>query len=69
MIEEMHNYCYETLIDYVKTKENVPFNTNNIRESVMFDLFECKTIDEMDEVIDMAYDGKTFNEIEKAIQE
>lgn len=65
--DEMHSHCYETFIEGMQIKEDPPFNIMEIKDLVVFDFLECKTIDEMDKADEMEEAGIAYNEIEKAI--
>jgi hypothetical protein len=65
-VDEMVEKAYESLKDGLTGENNIPFDINNIKESVVFDLIECHTEDEMEKAFDLerkGMDGKEINEV------
>jgi hypothetical protein len=67
--EEMCDEAYESLEDAMLGEINIPFDMNNIKGSVEFDLVECQDIEELEMISDLAFAGKTFNELKNIINE
>ncbi|UJR24106.1 hypothetical protein I4U23_027073 [Adineta vaga] len=65
--EEMCDEAYESLQEAVDGEQNIPFDVNNIKDSVVFDCLECENINEMDMIFDSAHEGKTFNDLKKIL--
>ncbi len=67
-LEEMYNDCYESLTMCMKDEDNVPFNVNDMKNSVVFDEIKCETDEEMDKTCEMKHAGKNFSEIIETIK-
>jgi hypothetical protein len=61
--------CYESLEVGIEMSDNVPFDTTDIRKSVVFDFVECLNEDEFDVAATMKRAGDTFENITEAIQQ
>lgn len=68
-IAEMVNEAYASLERATKAVGTVPFDINDIKKSVKFDLVECRDEYQMDEAHKLLYEGKSFELINKAVFE
>ncbi|CAF1095318.1 unnamed protein product [Adineta ricciae] len=62
-INDMVDEAYESLEENVRTEINVPFNTENIKESVAFDLVECYNEEEMNVAFEYRRQGRSCEDI------
>jgi hypothetical protein len=53
----------------MKNENNVPFNVNDIKNSVVFEEIKCENDEEIYYACDMAKSEKDFEEIIKAIKQ
>jgi predicted RNase H-like HicB family nuclease len=67
--QEMYDQAYEVLEEAMVGETYIPFDVNNMKESVIFDCVECKSLDEMDLVFDLASSGNNINEVLLKLQE
>jgi hypothetical protein len=67
--EEFHAECYESLAAGIAMSDNIPFDTTDPRESVMFDFVECLNEDESGLTAQMEEAEDTFENIIAAIQQ
>jgi hypothetical protein len=65
--QKMYDEAYESLKAVANCKDNVPFDINNIKESVVFDLVKCYTTDEFDMALSLKDEKKTYTEINDVI--
>jgi hypothetical protein len=65
--EEMYNQCYESLRMCMEDENKVPFNVDDMKNSVVFDEIKCETDEETDIAHDMQDAGQGFAEIFEAI--
>jgi len=57
--------AYASLKVGVEGEHQIPFDVNNIKETVVFDCLECYTVNQMDKIFQLEADGKSFTEIKK----
>lgn len=67
--EEMYDEAYDSLTTCVYGENNIPFDVDNIKNSVVFDVIKCDTGEEMDMAHDMRRKGKSSSEIIEALKE
>ena len=67
-VDELLVDCYESLELGVEVSDNVPFDTTDLRKSVVFDFVECLNEEEFDVATKMKKAGDTFETIFEAIQ-
>lgn len=67
--DEFHADRYESLAAGVTDSDNVPFDTTNLRKSVVFDFVKCLNEDEYDSAEQMVWDGDTFQNIIEAVKQ
>ena len=65
--EMMIEKAYESLEEYIEDEDSVPFDRKNIQESVVFDVVEYCTMEELDRAIDLQYERKSYEEIKAAV--
>ena len=68
-LEEFHNECYESLATGITASDNIPFDTTDLRKSVVFDFVECLNEGEYDLAEQMEKAEDTFENIIEAIQQ
>jgi len=66
-IDVMVNEAYESLKQAMEIMDEVPFDINNIKESVVFDLVECQTENEMDTAHTLLNKQGSFEEIKAVV--
>ena len=67
--ETIIDNAYESLEEFIEDEDYVPFDRTNIKESVVFDVIECHTIEEMDRAMALRRTGTNYEEINKAVLE
>ncbi|CAF1260724.1 unnamed protein product [Rotaria sordida] len=67
-LQTLLNECYVTLIEAIEDPNNVPFDMNSIKESVIFDCIQCQSDEEIEKAHSMKQDGATFENINEEIQ-
>ncbi|UJR30090.1 hypothetical protein I4U23_017631 [Adineta vaga] len=66
-LDDMINEAYESLEENVKTETFVPFDTENIKNSVVFDLVECHSIEELEIARKHQYRQTSYEDIKKIV--
>ncbi|CAF1350446.1 unnamed protein product [Rotaria sordida] len=67
-LQTLLDECYVTLIEAIEDINNVPFDINNIKESVIFDCIQCQSDEEIEKAHSMKQNGYTFEKINEEIQ-
>ena len=65
--QEMYDEAYESLQECAVSEDYLPFDTNNVKESVVFDLVKCHTLDEWEKASKLNSEGKPYEEIKDSI--
>lgn len=68
-LAELHAECYESLAAGIDSSHHVPFDTTDLRKSVVFDFVECFTDEEHELALKMMWADDTFDSIIEAIQQ
>ena len=67
--ETIIDNAYESLEEFIEDEDYVPFDRTNIKESVMFDVVQCYTMEELDRAIDLQHEGTNYEDIKKAVSQ
>lgn len=65
--EETIECGYESLESFIADESAAPFDRKNIKGSVVFDIVECYTMEELDEANKLHYQGANYHDISKAV--
>ena len=68
-IKEMVDDAYELLEDGMKDEKNIPFDIKNIKDSVVFDLVECRNVNEMETALEYQDQGISYEKLKQIISE
>jgi hypothetical protein len=67
-VSEFQAECYESLASAIDVLGNAPFDTTDLRKSVVFDFVECVNETEYNLAEKMEWAGDEFEDILKAVQ-
>ncbi|CAF3607008.1 unnamed protein product [Rotaria sp. Silwood1] len=66
-IKEIIDEAYESLEEAMKSEKNIPYDINNIRNLIKFDLVECYNEKEMEKALECQEQQMSCEEIDKII--
>lgn len=67
--DEIIENGYESLELLIEDINSVPFDRTDIKGSVVFDLIQCHTMEEMDEAMNLQRQGTNYQDIVTAISQ